>query len=108
MPSARHRYKLKSMTLTTDDLAICVLLHHRTWTLKQIANELGVKHNTLISRCPLFMFAYKTNAESMKREVEMEKTEGDDLSMSLLLRYVRLKEQGLKLTNFSKLKAYKG
>ena len=106
MPRLAHAYRLKTMTITTEDLAICVLLRNREFTLSQIAEELGVKHNTLVGKCPLFMFAYKLNQKTMKLEREYMDSHKQNMSEPIEFRYHKLKQEGLKLTRSSKLKSY--
>ena len=106
MPRLAHAYKLKTMTIRTEDLAICVLLRNREFTLTQIAEELGVKYNTLVGKCPLFMFAYKLNKEELRQEREYMDSYKQDMSEPIEFRYDKLKREGLKLTRSSKLKSY--
>lgn len=106
MPRLAHAYRLKTMTITTEDLAICVLLRNREFTLSQIADELGVKHNTLVGKCPLFMFAYRLNQKTMKLEREYMDSYKQNMSEPIEFRYSKLKKEGLRLTRSSKLKSY--
>ena len=98
----KKRIQLKTLSLSTEEIALALLITRPTLTLKEIATEIGTTRQLLQKTCPLFMYAFNLNKAYFEYEYKDRYDGKISTGNSLVAKWKELKQQGLLPTKGSK------